>query len=75
MRRAPSDSGRMQRGSDDTTDETFLLLNYEQKQRFERWAAKLHARSYSDLYSLAIYGLTLERGVVSQWVVLYSADI
>ena len=65
----------MERSTDDTTDETFLLLDYEQKQRFERWAAKLHACSYSDLYSLEIYGLTLERGVVSQWVVLYSAAI
>ena len=55
LRRAPSNSGRMQRSTDDTTDEKFLLLDYEQKQRFEGWAAKLHACSYSDLYCLAIY--------------------
>ena len=72
LRRTPSDSGRMQRSDDDTADERFLLLDYEQKQRFERWAAKLRACIPSCM-------LSWDEGVLwshySQWVVLYSADI
>ena len=64
----------MQSSNDDTTDETFLLLDYEQKQRFEGWATKLHACSYSDLYSLAIYIVLLLKGVWSHCNCLVQSD-